>query len=182
MFCPRCSQEQISEQTRFCSRCGFPLTVVSEILANGGSLPQLAALSEQKKFLTRKTGFKISLIWFLTGTFLLTPILAISNADPLVPVVAILGFMGGLLMMLFSWLFLENETKYAAGPVSYPDQTTQANLYGRSADRNVLPPQQAEPTSTFVPPMNSWKAPDTGELVEPGSVTENTTKLLNKEE
>ena len=27
-----------------------------------------------------------------------------------------------------------------------------------------------------------WKAPDTGELVSPGSVTEGTTKLLSKEE
>ena len=25
MFCPRCSQEQISEETKFCSRCGLSL-------------------------------------------------------------------------------------------------------------------------------------------------------------
>jgi hypothetical protein len=27
-----------------------------------------------------------------------------------------------------------------------------------------------------------WKAPDTGDLVQPASVTEGTTKLLSKEE
>lgn len=183
MFCPRCSQEQVSEQTRFCSRCGFPLTVVSEVLANGGSLPQLAALQEKKKFLTRNTGLKISLVWFLVATFILTPLLAIADADELVAVVAVLGFMGGLLMMLFSFLFLENEPKYAADLAAFSGQTTQTNLYGKNAaDRNVLPPPQAQPASAFVPPINSWKAPDTGELAGPGSVTENTTKLLSKDE
>ncbi len=33
MYCPQCSQEQVSEQVRFCSRCGFQLNVVKELLA-----------------------------------------------------------------------------------------------------------------------------------------------------
>ncbi len=39
MFCPRCSQEQVSEETKFCSRCGFSLSLVAEVLTNGGFLP-----------------------------------------------------------------------------------------------------------------------------------------------
>ena len=42
MHCPRCGQQQISDQTKFCSRCGFQLGLVSELLMNGGFLPQLA--------------------------------------------------------------------------------------------------------------------------------------------
>ena len=33
MYCPRCSQQQVSEETKFCSRCGLPLGLVSELLA-----------------------------------------------------------------------------------------------------------------------------------------------------
>ena len=32
MFCPRCSQQQISDNIRFCSRCGFQLNVVKGLL------------------------------------------------------------------------------------------------------------------------------------------------------
>ncbi|MEJ7699628.1 MAG: hypothetical protein WKF71_08300 [Pyrinomonadaceae bacterium] len=59
MFCPRCSQEQVSSETKFCSRCGFPLGLVSEILAHGGFLPQLAELYQDKKILTRKNGLDL---------------------------------------------------------------------------------------------------------------------------
>jgi hypothetical protein len=38
MFCPRCSQQQISEDARFCSRCGFKLNVVKALLSDDGSL------------------------------------------------------------------------------------------------------------------------------------------------
>lgn len=33
MFCPQCSQHQISGNIRFCSRCGFQLNVVKALLA-----------------------------------------------------------------------------------------------------------------------------------------------------
>ena len=33
MYCPKCSQ-QVSDETRFCSRCGFQLNVVKALLAN----------------------------------------------------------------------------------------------------------------------------------------------------
>ena len=44
MYCPRCGQQQVSEEIKFCSRCGFPLGLVSEIIMHGGFLPQLADL------------------------------------------------------------------------------------------------------------------------------------------
>lgn len=38
MFCPKCSRQQISENIRFCSRCGFQLNVVKALLADEASL------------------------------------------------------------------------------------------------------------------------------------------------
>lgn len=37
MFCPQCAHEQISNDTRFCSRCGFSLSLVSELLDKSSS-------------------------------------------------------------------------------------------------------------------------------------------------
>ena len=38
MFCPQCSQQQVAGEMRFCSRCGFPLTIVSQLVSSGGAL------------------------------------------------------------------------------------------------------------------------------------------------
>lgn len=182
MHCPRCGQQQVSEEIKFCSRCGFPLGLVSEILAHGGFLPQLADLHKSKKRLTRKNGLKFGLVWFLMLTFLLTPLLAIAGGEEVVAVAAILGFVGGLLIMLFSWLFLPAEPKQISSLDA--NQNLNAMPYFPNENRNqtALPPQQTQPAQSYVPPVNSWKAPDTGELSNPGSVTEGTTKLLKKEE
>ncbi len=70
MYCPNCSQQQISEETKFCSRCGLPLGLVSEILANGGFLPQLDELYKDKNFLRGVTEYCLGfsglcfLCWF----------------------------------------------------------------------------------------------------------------------
>ena len=33
MFCPKCSEAQVSENTRFCKRCGFRLEPVRDLIA-----------------------------------------------------------------------------------------------------------------------------------------------------
>src|SRR5262249_38437744 len=42
MYCPKCSTEQLSDETRYCSRCGFLLTHVSELIENDGVMPLTA--------------------------------------------------------------------------------------------------------------------------------------------
>lgn len=34
MFCPQCSHQQAFNETRFCSRCGLPLGIVTDLLGN----------------------------------------------------------------------------------------------------------------------------------------------------
>jgi hypothetical protein len=34
MFCPQCSHRQVSNDTRFCSRCGLPLALVIDLVTN----------------------------------------------------------------------------------------------------------------------------------------------------
>src|SRR6185295_8935378 len=35
MYCPKCGQQQISDEMRFCSRCGLALSGLAEWLAGG---------------------------------------------------------------------------------------------------------------------------------------------------
>jgi hypothetical protein len=180
MHCPRCGQQQVSEEIKFCSRCGFPLGLVSEILSHGGFLPQLAELNKNKELLTRNNGLKISLIWFLVICFILVPLAAITHAPGgIVAGLSIIGFCGALLLSVLSFLFLPKAKN------SYENQFQNENvapqfLSGNKA-QTALPPQTSQPVSSYAPPANSWKAPDTGDLV-PHSVTEGTTKLLQKDE
>lgn len=177
MHCPRCGQSQISEETRFCSRCGFPLGLVSEVLAHGGFLPQLADLhNKKKKFWTRCNGMKVGLAWFLVLALLVTPIMSIF-IEEIALVIAAFGFITGLLMMIFSWMFLEKSPKIPA--LDSAAYQAASYLGGNAASPNALPSPPAQ--QDFFPPAGVWKAPNTGEMI-PHSVTEGTTKLFQKDE
>lgn len=177
MFCPRCGQEQISENTRFCSRCGFLLETVSEVLANGGVLPQLLELKGKKPFFTRRNGLIISVFWFMLFVLILTPFWGILDVDALAGMSAVIGVFGGLMWLIASLLLFKNTSGRFSPEPALP--TAYQNLGG--AAQNVLPPQQTQPVESYVAPANNWKAPNTGDLVRPASVTEETTKLLQKD-
>lgn len=180
MHCPRCGQKQVSEEIKFCSRCGFPLGLVSEILSHGGFLPQLADLYKKKTKITKKNGIIFSLFWFLFFVLIMTPFWGIADVDELAGMSAILGIFGGLMILLFSIFFLKNPPKDIPLQNNALPQSNAYNIHGTNA--NALPPQQSIPVDTYVPPTGagSWKAPDTGDLAQPHSVIENTTKLLDK--
>jgi hypothetical protein len=181
MHCPRCGQQQVSEEIKFCSRCGFPLALVGEILAQGGFLPQLADLDKDKKWLTRSLGFKLGLLWFIVLCFILLPLAAITKApDQVIGGLFVIGFGGALLVSMLSFMFLPKRTRSTGTQSDAQNQTPQFSS-GNSNRTNALPPQTTQPVSAYAPPANSWKAADTGDL-SPRTVTEGTTKLLQKDE
>lgn len=182
MYCPRCGQEQISHELRFCSKCGLPLNLVTEIVNSGGTLPQLAELYKKKSWLTRSFGMKIGLVWFLVIDLVLVPLAAVTDAPgEAVALLAILGFVTGLLIAVLSLLFLKNEPTNSL-PMSFGQNEAAQNLSRNQQGKNALPPQQSIPVSDFVPPSAiSWKSHDTNDLARPSSVTEETTKLLEKD-
>ncbi len=179
MFCPNCGQQQTSEQTRFCSRCGLPLGLISQVVAYGGSLPQLNELYQNKSLWTRRNGLIFSLFWFLLFVFILTPLFGILDVESLAGMSAVLGVMGGLILVLASFIFLKK-------PDNFPEYLNgvQANDVSNLTGNNfsALPPQQTQPAQSYAPPVVSWKTSDDDNLLRQGSVTEGTTKLLEKEE
>jgi hypothetical protein len=198
MYCPICGQQQVSDLTRFCSRCGFLLTGVAQVIVNNGNVPHILPDSVHTISSMRLRGIKFGGAVMLLG-IILTPISAIlldntRLADYIVPLVAILTFLGGFLSILFSAIFLSGKPRYALPP----DTTTANNfvnanpLFQSNRDFNALPPQSANfnsvnsvytpPVSQSVPTRNNWRGANTNELITPPSVTEDTTKLLEQQD
>jgi hypothetical protein len=178
MHCPACGQQQVSNETKFCSRCGLPLGLVAELLAHGGFLPQLAELNKKKKsLLTRRNGLGFSLIWFIFWLLIMAPLGGIANVEEFAAFSAIMGIFGGLILMVSSLIFLKKEVPGFA--------FSQQQLYGQqqhmpAAGYSALPPQQSVPASAYTTPgAGRWR--DTNDL-EPSSVTESTTRLLKEDE
>lgn len=180
MHCPRCGQQQVSEEIKFCSRCGFPLGLVSEILAHGGFLPQLADLHKTKSLWTKKNGVMFSVFWFMFFVLIMTPFWGIVDVDELAGISAIVGVFGGLMLLIGSLVFLKSSKDLQPlqqrqfSQQSHPFQTNpqiQGNI------QQALPPQQSIPVSAYsAPKPGSWR--ETNDLVEPGSVTDETTKMF----
>jgi hypothetical protein len=185
MHCPRCGQKQLSPETKFCNACGFQLALVTELLANGGYLPQLQQLQPQeggrfRPLLNKKNGVFFAVMWFVFFSMLLSSVFAIMGGDEIVALTAVLGFFGSILIAAFSLVVLPSSRRSASAASFRPPAPVE--LYGNRAVGD-LPAGTQIPAHAYAPPQQgSWRVPETGELSVPGSVTENTTKLLAKDQ
>lgn len=182
MHCPSCGQQQVSNEIKFCSRCGFPMGLIAEVLAHGGFLPQLAELNKKKSIFTKKNGVIFGVFWFILFTMLFTSIMGIMNApDEPMAVSAVIGVFGALMIIIGSLALLPSSKRYNFPAPQIPAPMPNAHgLHGMAGQHQALPGQQSIPASAYAAPRTgSWK--DTNDL-EPSSVTESTTRLLDKEE
>jgi hypothetical protein len=178
MYCPKCGQQQSDDNVRYCSRCGFPLGGVAELMTTGGILevyqPGSARpwLSPRQKGIRQGAMMMLSLLLVMPVViFLLVAMLGMPGE--LIPLIGAILFMGGLLRIVYAVIFEEDRPhakqeslpQYVAPPVS---ARLSATVRG-----SALPPTQSTPTSAWRGPVN------TSELVAPPSVTENTTRLLD---
>src|SRR5215211_6700829 len=114
MFCPQCGQQQVTGVIRFCSRCGFPLDGVIQLLSNGGMLPIYRSPDEPVQISPRRKGVKQGGLLLLSGA-VIVPILAVfasyMNGSPFLEILlglaAIICFVGGPLRMLYAGVFEE---------------------------------------------------------------------------
>ena len=180
MYCPKCGQQQLSDNLRFCSRCGFPLEAVLQILGTGGMLPTLTPKGTTEPSPRRK-GVKQGALMMLLGV-ILVPLLGVLNSfnagnlfDILTPMAAILFFIGGPVRMLYAALFEEgaNYPRPAMAPYAGAHMPAQFQANPRPS---ALPPPSAQP------PTGWRQRPNTAEIVQPPSITENTTRLLDKDD
>ncbi len=183
MFCPRCGQQQVSEETKFCSRCGFQMGLIPHLLKHGGVLPQLAELYKGKTpWFTRKNGLIFTVLWFIFFVMMMPAFFGVAGADDVAGVSAIFGVFTTMMLLIVSIALLKPAPKKTdLMQYEIPGVSTPQGLYGNQP-AGALPPQQSQPAHVYAPPQaGAWRAPDTGEFARP-SVTESTTKLLQKEE
>jgi hypothetical protein len=166
---------------RFCARCGFPLEGAMVLLAHNGMLPRYEVAGGETKISARRKGVKQGAMLILIGAVLVPLLAAISSFAPgrislafefFAVAAAILLFVGGPLRMLFAGLFEEGApprqlvmpSSYAPPAIPPPVRVT------------ALPQANAAPTA-------GWRSrPQTAEILAPPSVTDHTTRLLEKSE
>ena len=185
MHCPRCGQQQVSNETKFCSRCGFQMALVSELLANNGFLPQLNALYSQKPgIVTKKNGVFFTILWFIFWVMMLPAFFGLAGEEDAAGVSAVFGIFSTIMLLIASLAFLKKSPKVYTVPLVEIPQPQQPNYFAAPGHVQALPPpQQQPPAQAYTAPQGSWRAPDTGEFAAtPGSVTDSTTKLLTRDD
>ena len=171
MFCPNCGQQQISEEMRFCSRCGLSLIGLAEWMAGGG-VPKkrrdeapVSPLSPRRKGIRRAA----KLMFFSGVSFFvfLALSLAVNEGAPMI--FPFILFFVSLVLMLYARLFSD-----PTAPVNYNAAAVTSALRSNST-RGSLPAAEGTP----VPDVGRQRV-RTNELAQPPSVTENTTRFLDE--
>jgi hypothetical protein len=176
MYCPQCGLQQVSNDVRFCSRCGFQLGGVTELLNNQGmpihhfpanQLPFVAppGISQRKKGM--KNGARLMFLSaVLTPIFIAFSVVADHPGPFLIPFTV---FLAGLCWMVFSAIFGEDTPIPQASKI--PQQ-----FGANPPPRTALPGAENYRVTGVAPPRIN-----TSEIVNPPSVTDHTTQLFDKE-
>lgn len=174
MYCPQCGQQQVSDELRFCSRCGFQLGGVTDLLATGGELPGLNKGDNKKLRSPRAEGVRQGvLVIFIAMVFV--PLSELFK--PYGEVLPVTLMMAGLMRILYAAIFQEGSVRRkkldgASSAYVPPSLPRQMNAEGKRG--GALPPAQSVPVGGY-----SARRVETAEIAQPPSVTEHTTKLLD---
>ena len=175
MNCPKCGQEQISSEVRFCKTCGFSLGEVKELLATDGISPARARQSHKELQSPRRKGVRHGVILlFISMVFM--PFIELVG-EPQGKFLPLIFLMTGLMRILYAVIFQEGaprKKKQQDSSLSYAAPITTDQL-GKETRGFALPPSHSVPVSVL-----SERRSDTAEMVSPPSVSEHTTKLLDE--
>ncbi len=170
MYCPKCGQQQISDNTKFCSRCGLPLSGLAEWLAGDG-VPARREEAQPSTPSPRRKGIKRGGKLMFLACAMLPIIIALciifeEGAPLLIPFIT---FFAGLLVTLYARIFGEEIS-----PVK--SQSTRTSGLGTTFGGGALPSASNMRMSGV-----GEERMRTAEIVRPPSVTEHTTRLLDRD-
>ena len=168
MFCPRCAQQQLPDDVRFCTRCGFHLTAVSHLLRTEGiaDIQPKERMPLIKRQELRK-GAKLIFLSLLSviPSFILAGIIdpfRIPLAVPIIIAAPFITFLVGLVQIFYYFFFGESilPIKPQNQSFAFYEDTQQLNY---------------QPRQSFPFEKGSF---DTTEFVQPPSITETTAELI----
>jgi hypothetical protein len=177
MYCPQCSQQQISDEMRFCSRCGFPLGKVMQLVATGGE-PTTPEAPQKPERLPSMKGVRLG-TWIILASLAFTLFVgfltAIDDDFAILLLLSAAAFLVGFLRLLYA-VFIQDRREHQQKQV---ETNVVAAILGNAAPnvRYQLGQSTSLPVDSFTRPIKT-----TAEVVQPPSVTENTTRLLDDEE
>jgi hypothetical protein len=152
------------------------------VLASGGAIPTRYLQPDNQKPSARGKGIRQGAMLMLS-TILVVPIVAILSVNLLwgvshiiVPLTALFCFVGGLLRILYALLLEDSTPQIDSGQVS-SYASTGTPQFNRPASNHALPPAAVNPAPSWRPRSS------TAEIYQPPpSITENTTRLLDKDD
>jgi hypothetical protein len=170
MYCPGCGQQQISDEMRFCSRCGLALNGLAEWMAGGMLVKRAdetrALTSSQRRIALRRAA---KLMFFSVALFIAAIALSLAIDEPGPMIFPALLFFASLLWMVYARLFIDDTTPAL-------NHVAPASAFGPITTRASLSPA----TNTPMPDFGRQQV-RTNELAQAPSVTEHTTRLLDQD-
>jgi zinc-ribbon domain len=170
MYCPKCGQQQISDEMRFCSRCGLALSGLAEWVAGGAAPAKRKDKALVSPSSPRRKGSRTAKLMFLSGVlfpfFLVLSLLVDDGGLMAIPFIL---FFVSFVIMIYKRLFSDktpSENSQDAQTYSLASMSTQSSL---------------PPASNIPMPAVGRQQVRTNELAQPPSVTEHTTRLLDDE-
>ena len=174
MFCPKCGQ-QSPDEVRFCPRCGLSLDGLPAYVdakerdPAGTPVPLAPGMTARRRGMRR--GAKI--MFFCAVLLPAAALLAFEGDAPGPLLLVLTGGLAGLAWFVFSWLFNDNTV---------PVADRAARKAARKRDLAAAGDRPALGAPPFTPaPLFNQQRVNTGEIVRPPSVTEHTTKLLDRD-
>ena len=185
MYCPKCSQPQVSNDTQFCSRCGLPLHDVKEVVLSDGKTKN-RSVSDEGHLSPRQKGIRHGVALMLLSLILIPAYILLAALFPahdrliegspsdtpfekISQALLFTIFMFGLARVLYAYLFQQ-------GSKVREEHDTDISQMKGSAANYELPPAQSIPVSGF----GSWRT-STGEVVQPRTARKHTTNSLETE-
>jgi hypothetical protein len=152
------------------------------VLASGGAVPTRYLQPSNQKLSPRSKGIRQGAMLMLS-TLLVVPIVSILSVNLLyevshiiIPLAALFCFVGGLLRILYA-LLMEDAVPEMGFEQMAGYAPPAAPQFERPAHNAALPPAAANQAPIWRP------RPNTAEIYQPPpSITENTTRLLDKDE
>lgn len=173
MHCPRCGQQQTSDEIRFCTKCGLEISDVKDLLASEPTQTKANRKSENNKAARQGlmlifSGFILILVLAILRDFLTIP-------KSLFAVTVLIFIIGGAIRMVLPSLLGGNNLTENKDASLESDLETNKLPGGQIFDKSL-------PEAEYRPPLNFGATNyETNELAAPPSVTEDTTGRLAKE-
>ncbi len=172
MHCPRCGYQQNSDEIHFCTKCGLAISNVKELLA-----PEIHGIKKKRKSANNKAlrqGLAMMLFGFVMITMLAILRDHLDIPKSFITISALVFCIGGVIRMCAPYLFGANSFADGKADLSRHNLET-SKLSGGKISGKTLPEAEFHPLINLG--ANNF---DTSELIPISSVTEVTTRELEK--